>query len=83
MIEFSDKINNGGDYAKSPTIVMPQIVARIQAQQRVMHRSYDFAMILYGFDRWIKRQTMNQYRETNVIPDVKKYSNTYNTYINW
>jgi len=40
-------------------------------------------MILYGFDRWIKRQTMNQYRETNVIPDVKKYSNTYNTYINW
>ena len=83
VIEFSDKINNGGDYAKSPTIVMPQIVARIQAQQRVMHRSYDFAMILYGFDRWIKRQTMNQYRETNVIPDVKKYSNTYNTYINW
>lgn len=83
VIEFCDKINNGGDYAKSPTMVMPQIVARIQAQQRVVHRAYDFAMVLYGFDRWMKRQTMNQYRETNVISDVKKYSNTFNTFINW
>ena len=83
VIEFSDKMNNGGDYAKSPTMVMPQIVARIEAQGRVPHRSYHFTMLLKGFDRWLKREEMNQYRETSVVADIQKYSKKYNTYINW
>lgn len=83
VVEFSDKMNNGGDYSKSPTMVMPQIVARMQAQGRVPHRSYHFTMLLKGFDRWLKREEMNQYRETSVISDIQKYSKKYNTYINW
>jgi len=83
LIEFSDKMNNGGDYSKSPTMVMTQIVARMQAQGRVPHRAYYFTMLLRGFDRWLNDEEMNQYREKSVVSDMQKYSKKYNTYINW
>ena len=83
VTEFTDKMNDGGDYPKSPTMVMPQIVARIQAQGRYMHRAYDFAMVLAGFERWIRREQMSQYRDSNVPTDLAKFTKTYNTHINW
>jgi len=83
VTDFAEKMNDGGDYPKSPTLVMPQIVARIQASGRSVHRAYDLAMLLAGFDRWMKHEKMSQYRESSVVSDIQKFIATYNTHINW
>ena len=83
VTDFAGKINDGGDYPKSPTLVMPQIVARIQASGRSVHRAYDLAMLLVGFDRWMKNEKMSQYRESSVVSDIRKFSAIYKTHINW
>lgn len=83
VTQFAEKMNDGGDYPKSPTLVMPQIVARIQASGRSVHRAYDLAMLLAGFERWMKHEKMSQYRESSVVSDIQKFSAIYNTHISW
>jgi len=83
VTQFAEKMNDGGDYPKSPTLVMPQIIARIHASGRSPHRAYDLAMLLAGFDRWIEHKKMSQYRENSVVNDIQEFTKTYNTHINW
>ena len=81
--DFIEKINNGGDYPKSPTSMMPQIVARIKAQGKMAHRCHDLMLVLAGFERWILHKEMTQYRQSKILRDIDKFTKTYNTQINW
>ena len=83
VTQFAEKMNDGGDYPKSPTLVMPQIIARIHASGRSPHRAYDLAMLLAGFDRWIEVKKMSQYRESSVVNDIQEFTKTYNAHIRW
>lgn len=81
--DFINKINNGGDYLKSPTSMIPKIVARIKTRGRTAHRCHDFMLILAGFERWILQKEMTLYRHSRILSDIDNFSKTYNTQINW
>lgn len=81
--EFADRINNGGDYKKSPTTTMAQIIARHDVLGKQKHRSFDFGLLLGGFERWLKRQTMSRYTMTSLESDLKRSLNNYVTNLTW
>tara|TARA_R110000803_G_scaffold106505_1_gene174582 strand:- start:193 stop:1011 length:819 start_codon:yes stop_codon:yes gene_type:complete len=81
--DFAEKINNGGDYPKSPTTAIGQIVARVQVQGRTVHRIYDFALLLSGFEKWINGNTMSLYRDSSIAVDMSQAIKRYKTNINW
>ena len=81
--DFAEKINSGGDYPKSPTTALGQIIARIQVQGRKVHRIYDFALLLSAVEKWIKGDTMIRYRDSSIASDMSKAAKNYKTNINW
>ena len=81
--DFADKLNSGGDYKKSPTSAIPKILARNIASGRKTHRAYIFAMVMVGFERWMRGNEMSVYRNSSVVLDINRFYKTYNTKINW